>query len=207
MNQQVKGGHHDSVNSINCKSLEESQLLFNQMKKVFLEMNRWDKLFKRTTEFYVKNVAGQTQSIAVQIGDQVAIKIPGPRNRIGEGFDWVVVKNLEIIENNHFQKIIMELQPCTPPKNSKQIAHFYKDTARNYFFINKEGTKITAEVHGRNEIPNYSNLPLRDKLRNFFIAHGGIFGMSKIQWEVWSKNMLDEKYLYKCLQNNKQTLK
>lgn len=155
----------------------------------------------------MKNAAGKEKSNPVQIGDFVAIKIPGPRNKIGNGFDWVAVRNMIITETENQSVLSFELQPCPNPENAKQIAHFFKDTARNYFIIKKEGTKITAEVHGRNEIPNCSNLPLLNKLRNFFIAHGGIFGMSKIQWEVWSKNILDEKYLQKCLQNNKQTLK
>lgn len=207
MEQQLKGGFHDSVNFKNCKSLEESQLLFNQMKKVFLDINRWDQLFKKNTEFYLKNTSGQEQSAPIQIGDLVAIKIPGPKNHLGDGFDWVKVQNMIIAEKEDQSILSFELQPCANPKKPNQIAHFFQDSARNNFIIKKEGCTITAEVHGRNEIPNCSNVPFRDQLRNFFIANGGIFGMSKIQWEVWSKNILDEKYLEKCLHQQKQTLK
>lgn len=58
---------------------------------------------------------------------------------------------------------------------------------------------------GRNEIANYRNLPLIDKIRNFFVANGGVFGFSKIHWELWVQNILDEKYLYKCLKNENKT--
>lgn len=203
MDQQLRGGRHDSVNSVSCKSVEESKILFDQMQKVFLDINLWDHLFKQSTEFKMRNAAGEDQSSTVQKGNLVSIKIPGPKNNIGDGYDWVVVKNIEIIENNQLQKLTMELQPCYQPKNSKYTAHFFKTMAKNYFIIKKEGTEITAEVHGRNEIPNCSGVPLRDRIRNFFIANGGIFGMSKIQWEVWSKNILNEKYLQKCLKNSK----
>lgn len=34
------------------------------------------------------------------------------------------------------------------------------------------------------------------------MANGGIFGRSKIHWEILCKNILDEKYIKKCLEKN-----
>lgn len=206
MDQQIKGGSHDSVQAKNCTSLEDAILYFEKMKEVFLNINSWDQLFKRSTEFHVKTGAGIDKKTPIQVGDFVAIKIPGPQNRVGDGYDWVQIVSLEMNETSDSTSLCLALQPAKNPhkKNSPCIAHFFTAAAKNYFIIKKEGTKITAEVHGRNEVANYQNIKISDKLRNFFIAKGGIFGLSKIQWEVWSKNMVDEKILQKCIKKNQQ---
>lgn len=205
MDHQIAGGHHDSVYSKNCSSLEESLRTYQKMKEVYFDINLWNQLFNGQSKFTVTDSAGKSKSGMINTGDFVAIKIPGPKNRIGQGYDWVQVISVEMHEAFGISSLCIALQPAKNPvsKNSKYTAHFFKTMAKNYFIIKKEGTEITAEVHGRNEIPNCSGVPLRDRIRNFFIANGGIFGMSKIQWEVWSKNILNEKYLQKCLKNSK----
>ena len=58
--------------------------------------------------------------------------------------------------------------------------------------ITKEGNSLKVGVYGRNEKPNF-NAGFLDKIRNFFIAAGGMFGVSKIQWKLIAEGLLDFK--------------
>lgn len=123
--------------------------------------------------------------------DLVKIKIPGPKSKVGGGYDWVEILELSEVTKGKFTTLSIVLSPCSKPDSPNQIAHFYSSLSKNYFYIIYSPTEIRAEVHGRNEIPNYQNLSMRDKARNFIVANGGLFGFGKIHWEIWAKNILN----------------
>jgi hypothetical protein len=47
-------------------------------------------------------------------------------------------------------------------------------------------------VHGRNENPNTTTKDAIDKLRNFSISIGAMFGFSIIQWKKLAKGILNK---------------
>lgn len=202
MEPQVKGGYHDSVENIYFKTTKESDLFFHKLRKVFLNINCWDALFDEKTKFQVTDDLGNDHFGRIAVGNFVKIKIPGPANKSGGGFDWVRIRSIEVNLKYNCDTICIELQPCRNPNGSKEIAHFFTESSRNYFTIKKQGCEISASVHGRNEVPNLKNLTGTNAIRNFLIANGGIFGLSKIHWKGWTVNILDEKYIDKCVGMN-----
>lgn len=192
---QIKGGKHDSVETKNLE--ENSKIIFEKMQYAFFNINGWDHLFKNSTNFQVTDESGKDKFDEIKIGDFVKIKIPGPKSKVGAGYDWVKIFDLKTEEQKDCLVHSIVLSPSYRPNSSKKTAHFFKSEARNYFIIKKYPNRITAEVHGRNEIPNYQNLGIWDKARNFLVSHGGIFGFSKTHWKVWTKNILDPDILAK----------
>lgn len=198
MDQQCKGGYHDSLEKKYFKNKEESNLFFNQVQKVFLNVNCWDKLFHKGSTFQVTDPSGNDKFSSIVVGDLVKIKIPGPKNSSGDGFDWVKICEVEFHIHADYEYFCMVFSPCNKP-GSHTTAHFFQSIAKNYFSVKNYGHMVTAEVHGRNEVPNYKYLPIWNQFRNFFTANGGIFGFSKIHWKQWCKSILDEEILNKCL--------
>jgi len=48
-----------------------------------------------------------------------------------------------------------------------------------------------VEVHGRNEIENISEVPVLDSVRNKVVAIGGKLGLGEINWQGFTKAMLE----------------
>lgn len=206
MDQQLKGGYHDSLEIINFKTKEEGDSLFRKLREVLFDINSWECLFKKGTTFQVTDAQGNHKFDQIAVGELVKIKMPGPKNKSGDGFDWVKICELEFHYTAEYKYFCMALSPCNKP-GSNVTAHFFQSCAKNYFIIKNYGFALTAEVHGRNEVHNCSNLPLWDQCRNFLTAHGGIFGFSKIHWKVWCKNILKEEILNQCLETKNTSIK
>lgn len=196
MDKQIKGGHHDSLKSLTFENLDEADLFFEKILKVFVNINSWGELFGEGTVFQLTDSTGIEKFRKLELRDLVKIKIPGPKSTIGEGSDWVEIAAMNFDEIS--KQYMIALSPTNKP-GYDATAHFFQNQAKNYFIIKKSGSTITTEVHGRNEVPNYEDLPLVDKARNFLVAHKGILGFSKVHWETWCSNMLDNKYLEKCI--------
>jgi hypothetical protein len=52
---------------------------------------------------------------------------------------------------------------------------------------------VTAEVHGRNEVPNTETDKTVDKVRNAVVGLGAITAFSAPQWKSLVKGLLDVK--------------
>lgn len=198
MDEQIKGGHHDSSEDKILDSRQEHEIFFEKLKSVYYDINSWTHLFKNVTSFQVTDINGIDKFGKIEVGDLVKIKIPGPKPKTGDGFDWVKIKHIKFTENTEFKSICLALSPTRKP-DGNTTAHFYTSESTNYHIIKDYGNRIVAEVHGRNEVPNLKNLPFRDKIRNYFTAKGGLFGLSKLQWEIWTKNILNDDILDECL--------
>ena len=117
--------------------------------------------------------------------------MPAPENRTGNGYDWVVIEKLEKNNGDHLEHLHLQMRPCPCLENKYgQIAHFYARTATNSFILIRSGNDIQLSVHGRDESPNAGRIRLWDRLRNIFVAGGGIFGGSKLQWEDFVSSMI-----------------
>lgn len=204
MDLQIEGGHHDSSQTKTFATKEECTQFFKNVKEVFFNISNWEHLFDNATKFSLVDKNGDVTLLPPALGDLIKIKIPGPSNKTGKGYDWVQIVEIKVVDENNVESYLITVSPTHPP-GTQTTAHFFQSTAKNYFSIKKYNLEIVAEVHGRNEIVNYRNLPVIDKIRNFFVAKGGVFGLSKIHWELWVQNILDEKYLYKCLKNENKT--
>ena len=190
---QKSGGFHDSE-STKEYSASEIDAKFEILKKRFFSINEWKNYCaKASAEFKHFDQAGQAANRLPQQGDFIRIGIPGPGNKEADGYDWVEIENLSHKNSDHSESYLMVCRPSKEPNKLKgHIAHFYSTAATSNIMISKQGNSLKVGIYGRNEKPNF-NAGFLDKIRNFFIAAGGMFGVSKIQWKLIAEGLLDFK--------------
>jgi len=187
-----KGSENDVCAVKNCQSLEIAEKTFEKLAQKLLEVNDWDVTAgKNLAKFYL--VSGETRksSLVAKENDFVKIKMPAPKNKLGQGYDWVIINKIRRSADSEIKYLLVQMKPHSCPENaSGSVAHFYAGKATNSFIMAQYGTKIQFSIHGRNEIPNTENMSLINKLRNMFVAIGGIFGGSKLQWKVFAESFI-----------------
>jgi hypothetical protein len=187
-----KGSENDAAAFLICHSETEAFDRFRILSQNLLKINSW-KVFagKNPAEFYIYNMDNLNKYVLAKENDLVKIKIPAPENKLGNGFDWVVVHKIETIEKKDLIAILLEMKPHScPEKSDKNTAHFYKKDASSTFILAKKDKTIQFSIHGRNEIPNIGKVGFINTCRNFFVASGGIFGGSKLQWQDFAEEFI-----------------
>ncbi len=191
---QTVGGESDTISEKKFDSAIEAKAFFSLMKQRLLNVNRWkDYAGTLSATFQLCDSNGDEVHRNVEPGDYFKIHLPGPGSDTGEGFDWVKVETVE--EENYIngERLFIKVRPTSNPKNSNDdIAHFFDDTATSTFIVNRNRDMVTAEVHGRNELPNTDADALVDKIRNTIIATAAISGFSKIQWNLLTEGLLKD---------------
>ena len=164
---------------------------FRSLSRKLLQINDWKvNAGKNPTDFYLHNKEQEKLAFA-EMNDLVKIKMPAPKNQTGKGFDWVVINKLDSIEDTGMKVLLLQMKPHSCAENmNDQIAHFYTEDATNNFILAKKGKTVQLSIHGRNEIPNVKNIGFLNSCRNFFVANGGIFGGSKVQWQDFAEEFI-----------------
>lgn len=191
----IKGSFHDTENTRFFQDAESAFESFKVLKDRFLTINYWlDYADDLGADFKLYDKQGNLKKTLPEIGDFIRIDIPGPGSREGEGFDWVEIIDFQHnqSENNEIlEQLLLKAQPSVKPgKSNKKIAHFYHAEASSTFIISRGIDYIKFGIYGRNESPNF-DAELLDTLRNFWIAFGGMFGLSKIQWKHLVDKLVD----------------
>jgi len=186
-----KGSQNDVSAFLNCDTEMEAFDHFKKLSYNLLKINDWSvNARKNPAEFFIYN---KDKSQSARENDLVKIKIPAPTNKQGNGFDWVIVRKIQLIEDTHYNAIMLQMKPHSCPENlNGRTAHFYKDDATTTFILSKNENIIQLSIHGRNEIPNTKNVGFIDACRNFFVANGGIFGGSKLQWKDFADDFIKQ---------------
>lgn len=186
------GSEHDALNSKKFQSVEEAISGFDSIKFNLLDVNHWHVQMRgKSAQFYVTDEHGNKDEGLLKSKSLIRIDMPGPKNRIGKRWDWVQVNFCKSFNPQNMQVLVFQLSPCICPYNPNGgIAHFYEDSASNTFILIRLETIIQLSIHGRNERPNTKCKGLRNKFRNQFIANGGIFGGSKVQWKTLVEEIL-----------------
>lgn len=187
--QQQQGGHHDVESCFTCDSIEEARELFPRLRERFFNISCWDEYAgKLMANFELHNASGNPKAGMPATGDCIKIDIPGPGTNSGSGFDWVCIEQIEEKEN---ELAAIVVKPQGDPRNAdEKVAHFYEDQARSVFVIERDANLLKASVHGRNEIPNTTDVSFLDKIRNALIGHTAIAGFGEIQWKLLADGLL-----------------
>ena len=154
--------------------------------------NCWE-LFAGTekAEFSLRDKQGELSLDPPKVGDYFRIKVPGLHNPTGDGYDWVQVEKFEQEQSKDLECLYIRVRPTSDlTKPDDTTAHFFDSKATSNFLIKREGKKISAEVHGRNEVPNTEDLSVLEKIRNSLVAVGGIIGGSKFQWKSLTEGLI-----------------
>jgi len=183
--QQQTGNSSDTVATATFKSEQEAKQFYEVVKNRLLYVNDWQKWAgAATAAFQLTDAQGNDVNRTAIEGDHFKIDIPGPGPITGDGFDWVQVETIQEAASGNMERISMQVRPATNPNNERQdVAHFFSDDASSCFMAKREGTTVSAEVHGRNEKPNTKAETLVDKARNTAVASGAVAAFSKLQWK------------------------
>ncbi len=182
---QQEGAHSDIISTQCFNGPGEALLFYEIAKQRLVNINNWHSYAGvMTADFRLCNASGEPVERPVEKGDHFRIDIPGPGSRSGDGYDWVKVVSIRETNTALGDEIVIKVHPVTSPCNDEPaVAHFFTGAASSTFMVTREGNKVTAEVHGRNETVNADSEHLGDKLRNAVIGAVGIGFFSKFQWK------------------------
>ncbi|MGN6618540.1 MAG: hypothetical protein ACTHJ5_15310 [Ilyomonas sp.] len=191
-----KGGSTNTVHDVTEETEAKANQVFNKAVHRLLNIDHWsDFAGLGSSVFKLTDEHGDEVNREPKVGDHMKINLPGPDSHAGGGFDWVRIEAIADKRNPNAlaESFSMRARPCANPKSKddKSIAHFFKEDATSTFIIKREGKKVSAEVRGRNEIPNTSTHDTVDKLRNTFVAIPAILGLSNGQWKKLVFGFLD----------------
>ncbi|RYZ45922.1 MAG: hypothetical protein EOP49_24290 [Sphingobacteriales bacterium] len=189
---QEEGVQKNLVSEKECNSATEAEAFYEVARARLFDVNNWHKTTKGIkTVFQLVDKEGNPLSRTAREGDYVAIDIPGPGSDSGGGRDWVLVEGLEP-EQKGEQRAGMRLRPVSNPTvAANNTAHFFSDHASSTFTIERDGNKVRARYHGRNEKPNTDASTIKEKVRNAVVAIGAMLGFSDIQWKGLIEGFLD----------------
>lgn len=187
---QKKGGFHDSESTKTCTD-SDVYSQFDLLKQRFFSINQWKSYAAgASADFRHFDPSGKPAERMPKKGDFIRIDIPGPGNQEGKGYDWVEIVNLSHRDTGNEESYLMICRPCQDPNQPEgNIAHFYSTAATSNIRISREGNTLKVGVYGRNEKPNFQ-AGFADKIRNFFIGIGGMFGFSKIHWKNLAEGLI-----------------
>lgn len=188
----VAGSQHSVLKSKEFLNKAIAFKKFQAACQYLLNVSEWNSYAKGLGgEFSYTDSDGNECATDVQQGGFIRVKLPGPANPLGNGYDWVVVTQLEKIAGAHSSSLIMLSVPCALPKKTKEgTAHFYAPTASNTFIVTLKDEKVEVGIYGRNEKANIHNAPLTSAVRNGIVALTAKLGFSKIQWELLAEGIL-----------------
>ncbi|WP_226064774.1 hypothetical protein [Kaistella polysaccharea] len=164
---------------------------FKLVRKRFLDINSWE-LFAgiEKAEFSLRDENGKLSLLQPKVNDLITVKVPLLHNSEG-GYDWVRIEKFEEEYQPGFESVFIQVRPTyNPLLGGKTTTHFLDSQATSNFLIKREGSKISAEVHARNEIPNTDDEKLMEKVRNKIVALGGMLFGSKMQWDGLTNGLL-----------------
>jgi len=195
--EQRVGKKLDTSNKVDAGSEEEAKQLFRVASQRLLNVNEWDKICgPLSSVFTLTDEHGKPKKGDPQPGDHFQIDVPGPGSKTGEGFDWVRVEAIDDQRDPaaNSESVTVRVRPATNPRNADgDTAHFLREAATSSFRVARDGNSVTAEVHGRNEVPNTKAEKPLDKVRNALVGTGAVAGLSSPQWKSLVNGLLDNK--------------
>lgn len=137
-----------------------------------------------SAEFTLTDAKGNVLDGPVQKGDFLKIKIPGPGNPSGDGYDWVTVEEIEIMSSEDTNRYAFRVRPARNPRELRSdVAHFYSEESTSTFSVTREKNVVTADIFDRNTKPNTEADTAAGKVRDAVVGAAGIVAFSRIQWQ------------------------
>lgn len=188
-----EGAQKDIVATEETETVEAAIDLFESSKKRLLDVNNWDKIAgKGSAIFTLTDEKGKEAEGSPKVGNYFKIKVPAPKTKVSEEYDWVQVEAINENKDSDKEYLLITVRPSKNPlSKDNDVAHFFSDKSTSSFLILREKKVVTAAVLGRNEIPNTtSSHSWLDKIRNAIVGTGAIAGLSYPQWKGLAKGLL-----------------
>ena len=170
----------------------EAALLFEAAKQRLLDVTAWSAIADgASAKFLLFDHKGKAIQRSASEGDLVRIDLPGPHRASGNGYDWVALENLKEGEDAQGPWVTLSTRPTADPAaNESDTAHFFGAGATGTFIIRQQGTTVTGDHYGRNELPNTAEGGFLDQARALLITTGAYLGLSDVQWSNLIKGFI-----------------
>jgi len=192
---QFKGKEIEAEATKDLNDETDAKRSYKEAKKKLLDVNNWKKIAGAiTANFQIIDEKGKVVNREVKKGDYLRIDIPGPGSKEGDGYDWVLVEELNEIDKGSLQSVGFRVRPHENPFGEKnETAHFYSKDATSSFIITRENSKIISWIIDRNLLPNTESGSLGDKVRDVAVGVSGIAGFCRIQWQGLADGLIENK--------------
>lgn len=190
---QQEGGQLDTVAKTEFPSPEEAKAFYQIAKSRLLNVSCWAEICKvPLSTFTLTDPNGHEVIREAEEADYLKINIPGPGTHTGDGFDWVRVEKVEEEITASSSVITIQTRPAAnPAQQDPEIAHFFSQQATSTFQVKQSGNTVSAEEHGRNEVPNTDTSNLTDNIRNTLVGWTAKIGLSFPQWKSLVKGIVE----------------
>jgi len=181
--QQHDGGRSDTRAEIELSEPAHARERYETARARLLDINHWgDMSGFLSASFLLTDEAGKpVRNRLPHTGDHFRIRIPAPQPL--KEYDWVRIERITEHDEPEMQMTAITVRPAPDPENdSEEVSHFFSEQATSTFEVKREGVKVSAEVHGRNELPNTEAEEAGRAVRNTIVAAGALLGLSDIQW-------------------------
>jgi hypothetical protein len=191
---QFKGQEIEAEATKDLKDETDAKRLYNEAKKKLLDVNNWKKIAGAiTANFQIIDEKGKVVNREVKKGDYLRIDIPGPGTKEGDGYDWVLVEELNEINKGSIQSVGFRVRPHENPFGKKnETSHFYSREATSSFIITRENLKVISWIIDRNLLPNTEPGSIADKVRDVAVGVSAIAGFSQIQWQGLADGLIEK---------------
>lgn len=190
--EQHTGSKIDSVVTAPFNSLAEAKSFYQTAKKRLLNVSQWAEISEvPLSTFTLTDLHGNAVNREAMEGDYVKIDIPGPGTHSGDSYDWVRIEKVSEQLDSDMEMISLQARPSANPANQDQdIAHFYTEQATSTFQVKRIGAIVSAEEHGRNEVPNTDTSFIADNIRNTLVGWSAKIGFAFPQWKSLVKGIV-----------------
>jgi hypothetical protein len=175
-------------------SPREARIAYHKASERLLDVNQWHRISALEAGcFKLIDSGGNGLDREAREKDFIRIDIPGPETAVGIGYDWVHIEHMEKFsdEGEDTEFTLFVTRPSKiPGELDPRTAHFFSDRASSTFIVFRRGNVLSAEVHGRNEVPNTEGLDLLDQARNLVVNGGSAVGLSFTQWHLLVSGIL-----------------
>ncbi len=170
---------------VELRDEKEAKIFYDIVKTRLLNVNNWKELAGVLgATFQLIDAKGEEIERGVQKGDYLRIDIPGPGNQEGDGYDWVLVEELNEVGSGEAESIGFRVRPTQNPFGEKnEIAHFYGVESTSSFIVMRERARVIAWIVDRNIKPNVDVASVLDKIRDSVVGVGALSMFSKMQWQ------------------------
>lgn len=191
---QYQGDQSDVGQHVDASTPRQAHSNFVEASRRLLNVNAWHEIAgPPSANFQLMDAGGANLDRLARVGDYIRIDIPGPGTKTGHGYDWVQVESIEDQPDpgSDNESLTMKVRPASNPENTEpDIAHFFDDSATSTFMVKRDGLRVTASIHGRNEVPNTNVERTADKMRNAVVANAAASGIAAMHWSLLAKGFL-----------------
>jgi hypothetical protein len=189
-------GEETETSTERAAASEEAAIaIFQRAVNRLRDVNGWGALCGAlSSEFQLVDKLGEEVDDSANAGFFIRIDIPAPGTKVGKGYDWVLIEQVEEVQlNDHQQIFFIRARPSGHPlQKHAGTAHFLKEEATSSFVITRDHETVKATVYGRNEVPNTDTGETLDKMRNAIVGTTGAIGISKLQWKALVNSLLKD---------------